>query len=102
MKIIEHLSDFIEEEIDGAEEYARCAVKHKDENPTLANAFYTMSLDELKHVTMLHDEVTKLINQYRNEHGEVPEGMQAIYEYLHEKHIDDVNEVKMYQSQYKG
>lgn len=102
MKLIEHLSNFIEEEIDGAEEYAKCAVKHKEDNPTLANAFYTMSLDELKHVTMLHDEVVKFINQYKNEHGEAPEGMKAVYDYLHEKHISDVNEVKIYQSQYKG
>lgn len=101
MKIIEHLSDFIEEEIEGAEEYAKCAVKHKEENPTMANVFYTISLDELKHVNMLHDEVVKLIAQYRNENGEPPEGMKALYNYLHEKHIDYVTRVKTLQNQYK-
>jgi len=100
--MIEKLSEMIEEEIEGAEEYAKCAVKHKEDNPTMASAFYNMSLDELKHVSMLHDEVVKLINQYRSEQGEAPEAMQAVYDYLHEKHIEDVNEVKMLQAQYKG
>lgn len=101
MKIIEKLSDMIEEEIEGAEEYAKCAVKYKEENPTMASVFYNMSLDELKHVNMLHDEVVKLINKYRSENGEPPEGMSAIYNYLHDKHIDHVTRVKSLQNQYK-
>lgn len=102
MKIIEKLSNMIEEEIDGAYEYAKCAVKWKDENPTLSTTFYNISTQELSHVNMLHDEVVKLINQYRNEHGEPPEDMKAVYDYLHEKHIEDVNEVKMFHNQFKG
>lgn len=101
MKIIKHLSDMIEEELEGAEDYAKGSVKYKEDNPTLARVFYEISLDEMKHVGMLHGEVTSLIEKHRREKGDPPEAMMAVYNYLHEKHIDHANKVKMYQSQYK-
>jgi len=101
MKLIEKLSNMIEAEIEDAEQYAKCALKYKEENTSLANVFYSLSIDELKHMSMLHDEVTRAINQYRNEKGEPPEAMKAVYDYLHSTHIDDVNEVKLYQAQFK-
>ena len=38
MKIIKELSEMIEEELDGAEEYAREAVKLRETLPSLAKA----------------------------------------------------------------
>lgn len=101
MKIIKELSEMIEEEIDGAKEYAKNAILYKENYPTLANVLYTISNAELEHVNMLHDQVVTLINKYRAENGEPPESMKAVYDYLHEKHIDNVNEVKTYQGQFK-
>ena len=92
----------IEDEIDGAEEYAKMALKLKEEYPQLAQTFYNLTADELKHVDMLHDEVVKLINDYRNAGNEVPPDMQAVYDYIHQKQIDHVHDVKMYVEQYKG
>lgn len=102
MKIIKKLTEMIEEELDGAEHYAKCAMKYKDEDPTLAKALYDISLDEMRHVNLLHDEVVKKIEAHRKEHGEPPVEMMAVWEYCHEKHIEEANEVKMYQAQYKG
>lgn len=101
MKIIKELSEMIEDELDGAEEYAENALKLKESNPTLAKTFYDISLDEVKHINMLHDEVKKTIEQHRREKGEPPVAMMAVYEYLHERHIEKANVIKMYQAQYK-
>lgn len=92
----------ISDELDGAKYYAKCAVKHKEENPTLAKTFYDLSMDEMNHVTLLHEEVVKIIEAYRKENGEPPTAMLAVYDYLHDKQIEKANEVRMYQAQYRG
>ena len=102
MKIIEKISKQITEELEGAESYVKCALKYREEHPTLSKTFYDISIDEMKHVDLLHDEVVKLIENHRKQHGEPPASMLAVYDYLHEKQIEEANEVKMYQSQYRG
>ena len=96
MKLIQELSEMIEEEIDGAEDYAKDVLKYKQTNPNLAQTFYEIAGVELEHVNMLHKQVVQLIEQHRKEHGEPPAPMQAVYNYLHEKHIEEVSEVKHY------
>ncbi len=103
MKIIKMLSEMINDEIDDAKKYAKLAVKYKEENPVLAQIFYGMSTDEYRHgAVVLHEKVSDIIKQYRKDHGEPPEAMLAVYNYLHEKHIEKANEAKMYQEQYKN
>jgi rubrerythrin len=101
MKIIEHLSDLINEEIDGACNYAKLALKYKEERPQLAQTFYNLTVDEMKHIDMLHDEVVKIINDHKATGAEVPVEMQAVYDYVHAKQIDRVHNIKVYMDQYK-
>ena len=101
MKIIQQLSEMIEEEIEGACEYAKEAVKHKEDDPMLAKTFYDIAGMELQHVTMLHDQVTRIIENHRREHGEPPAAMMAVYEYLHNKQIEKVGKVKNYLAMYR-
>lgn len=102
MKIIKYISDMIADELEGAEEYAKHAIKYKDDHPTLAKTLYDISTDEMRHVSLLHEEIVKLIETYRKEHGEPPAAMLAVYDYLHEKQIEEANEVRGYQAQYRG
>ena len=102
MQIINMLSEQIEEELEVAEEYIKAALKYKDEYPGLAKVLFDISVNEMGHVDMLHGEVVKLIEAHRKEHGEPPAAMMAVYNYLHEKQIEEANEIKMYQSQYRG
>ena len=99
-KLIERISDMITDEIEGAKEYATCAIKHKNDLPTLAKTYYDIATDELRHVNLLHGEVVKLIETHRKEHGEPHASMLAVYEYLHEKQIKAVAEVRMILQQY--
>lgn len=102
MKIIKQISEMIEDELEGAEEYIKCALKHKEDNPSLAHTFYEISVQEMHHVNMLHAEVVELIQKHRREHGEPPAPMQAVYEYLHEKHIKESAEIKTMQAEFTG
>ena len=101
MKLIQDLSMMIEDEIEGAEEYAKEAVRYKREDPVLARAFYDIANVELQHVNILHEQVVRIIEQHRKEHGEPPAPMKAVYDYLHNKHIEEVNEVKNYLATYR-
>jgi Mn-containing catalase len=101
MKLIKELTEMIEEEIDGAEEYVKEAIKLKHEHPSLAKTLYDISNQEMSHIDMLHSEVVKLIEEHRRTHGEPPAPMMAVYQYLHERHIDKVNNIRMLQNEYK-
>ena len=100
MEIIRRISEKIDEELHDAEKYIKCAFKVKEEYPQLANTYYQLSLEEMKHVTMLHDSVVKIINDYKRE-NEVPEAMQILYDYLHDRQIKWAAKIKAKQEQYK-
>ena len=102
MKLIQMLCEMVDDEIADAHKYAKCALKFKDTHPNLSKVFFDLSGAEMQHMTMLHTEVTKRIEKYRQEKGEPPEGMKALYDYLHQKQIEAAAEVKTLQGMYRG
>lgn len=102
MKQIKKLSEMIEEELEGAEEYAKAALMHKTDNPNLAKTLYDIANDEMRHVDMLHGEVVRMIETHKREHGAPPVAMQAVYDYLHERQIEEAKEVRMYLAEFRG
>ena len=101
MKIIEKISDRITDEIEDAKTYAMMALEIRDDYPEMARVLYTISLQEMEHMRMLHEGLTNLILKYRQEKGEPPEKMMIIYQYLHEKQIEKAAEAKNIQSMFK-
>lgn len=66
---IDNLSEYIEDEIKDAGKYARCALKHKDETPELADLFYRLSGEEAEHARMLYDEAMKEVKELRDKYS---------------------------------
>ena len=102
MKIIQCLSEKIEEEIDDAGAYIDLAMKWKAEEPETAELFYTLSTEEMGHVEKLHKAVADLIALYRNRTGDPPKEMAVLYDYLHKKHIAAATQVKIRQGMFKA
>ena len=101
MKIIKCLSDYIHEEIHDGEKYIKKALAIREEYPEVAEVFNVLSMEEMKHMQMLHNQVAKIIEDYRKTKGEPPDAMLAVYNYLHEKFIDEAKEVKILHQMYK-
>ena len=101
MQIIKTLSKKIEEELCDAKDYAKMAIKNKEEYPGLSRTLFNISLQEMEHMGLLHNEVADIIKKYREEHGEPPADMMAVYNYLHDEQIEKAAEVKALQNMYK-
>ena len=101
MKLIKLLEEKIEDEIHDIKEYAELAAEVKDEHPSLAQVLYNISVQEDAHHAALHGEVVKLIEEHRRKHGEPPAAMMAVYEYVHKRHIEKLEEARRYQDVYK-
>ena len=101
MKLIKELTEKIEDEIHDIEEYSKMALEVKAEHPGLAHTLHTIAAQEDNHQAMLHDEVVKLIQEHRKEHGEPPAAMLAVYDYLHKRHIEKLAEARRYMDMYK-
>jgi len=101
MKVIKVLSNKITEEIQDAKAYAKLSIEYKESYPELSRTLYTLSTQEMEHMNKLHAEVTEIIRKYREQKGEPPADMMAVYEYLHNEQIEKALEVKTLQNMYK-
>lgn len=102
MKIIKEIMEQMADELEASGGYIDEALKYKSTDKVLAELYYNMSVQELKHHDDLHAQIVRMIMDYRKEHGEPPVAMQAIYDWEHEKAISKAKEVKAAQTMYKG
>ena len=102
MKIIMKLVELIDDELCGAKEYIKLAMHNREEHPGLADTFADLADAEIGHVSNLHDEVVKLIEEVRERDGEPPAGMLAVYDYEHKKQISKASKIKQMISEYRG
>ena len=101
MKIIKCIAEKIQEEVKDANAYIDLAMEWKSDQPEAAAIFAQLSTEEIGHADRLHGLVVSLIRKYKDENGEPPAGMMALWEYLHEKHMQDAMQVKVKQGMYQ-
>lgn len=94
MKKIEQLSDYIDEELDDAMKYARCSIQN-DDDAELSKTYKSLSNEELGHAMRLHEQVVRLIKDYRDKNGEPPQRMIDRYEYIHERQMKKYSDVRV-------
>ena len=102
MKIIMKLVSLIDEELSGAKDYIKLAMRNKNEHPSLSDTFADLAEQEMGHVEKLHDEVTKMIEEVRQRDGEPPASMMAVYDYEHKKQINKAAKIKQLIADYRG
>ena len=102
MKLIKELEEKIEDEIHDIKEYAQMAAAVKPDHPNLAQVLYNISVQEDAHHAALHKEVVKLVEEYKRTHGDPPPAMMAVYEYMHRRHIEKLEEARRYQDMYQN
>lgn len=102
MKELKEVVMDIHEELECAEKYAKEAVKHKEQYPALASVYYRISTDDLAHMDMLHKQAVDMIEEKKRDGHEVPASMQAIWDWEHEKMMDETADVKRLLEMYNG
>ena len=102
MRIIMKLVEMIDDELCGAKDYIKMAMRNHADYPSLADTFADLAEVEMGHVAKLHDEVVKLIEMVRQRDGEPPADMMAVYEYEHKKQIDKASKIKQMIAEYRG
>lgn len=100
MKIIKCLCEDIESTLDTAEDCIKQAIMYKEEYPAASRAFYNKSTTLMDTIKLSHDAVVALIEGYKKEKGEPPAPMMAIYNYMHERHINKAAAIKALQEMY--
>jgi hypothetical protein len=94
MKSIKKYVDLIEEEIEGAKDYAEKYVECKAKgNTARAQKYKEMSTDELKHVTYIHDMAVQDIEELRKIYTP-PIEMEEKWDKAHKEYVESVAWVK--------
>ena len=95
MKTIAEIVEDIREELDSAEHYAKKAAKYKGIDDRLSSMYATMAAQELSHVDTLHTQAVRLIQDQKDSGKEVPDGMQAVWDWEYSHMMDRVARIKV-------
>lgn len=94
MKQIKQIVEDIREELDGAEHYAKLSMKYKETEKELSEMYAELASQELVHVNRLHGKAVDLIKAAQAKGMEIPTGMQAVYDWEHERMIERKAKIK--------
>lgn len=94
MRIIKKYVEKINDEIDGAKEYAEKYVEEKAKgNISKANKYREMADDELKHANYIHGFATSDISELEKVYA-APVDMAEKWEYAHKEYVERVAWIK--------
>lgn len=92
----------MEDELEGAWQYAKCAVDLKETDKQWADQYYMMAQQEYQHMNTLHSLAVAEIRKLEAEGDSSYSTMKDVYDYLHERMMDKAAEVQAMMNMYKG
>lgn len=101
LKIIQRITKSMKKRLCLAEYDIDFALRYKDEYPEIAKNHYNLSIEEMNRFKIQHDNVVQIINNFKKEGHEVPEGMQYLYDYLHNEYMEWASKIKAKQDMFK-
>ena len=101
MDKIKDLFELIDDELQDAMKYAKLAMEHKDTDHAMAELFYSLSLEEIKHKQSLHNCAVKEMNACIEKHPEKEDIVKEVFDALNERTIDWENSIRVYQAMYR-
>lgn len=99
-EMMKKVQNQMEEELDDAYNYIKLALELKDSDRRYADAYYTMSQQEVSHMNVLHGLATQSIKELDGA-SEHYERMKVIYTFLHERLLDKSAQVNTMLTMYK-
>ena len=88
--------------MEGAMHYAKRAMEYKDSDRERADKYAEMAKTEMSHAETLHTMAVKMIQKYVMEGGTAPAAMKAVWDWEHEKMIDEMGRVKSLLDMYRS
>ena len=101
MKILKDLIQKADDTLDEIEWYAEKAHILRNEHKPLADAYIKIAEMHINIYGMLHDKMVALIEEKKKDGTVVPQAMQSIWDYEHEKLIKEFAEAKVLIDEYK-
>lgn len=84
MHKMKELARDLNDEIKGAEHYAKMAAKFKASDTELCRAFHSMAKQELGHATTIYEQMSRFVRDAEAKDAAAKEGIQAIWEVVQE------------------
>jgi len=86
----ETMLDQLEEELEGAEEYTKCAMATKAEVPDVGDMYMRMANQEMEHANNIHNAIDKLVRDDR-----VPHDLRTVWEWQNKKFMRWAEKIRM-------
>jgi hypothetical protein len=101
MKILKHLIEKADDTLEEVFEYAEKALHYKADHKAVADAYIKIADMHINIYEMLHREMVNLIEESKRNGSNPPHEMQVIWDYEHEKLIEEFAEAKTLIEEYK-
>lgn len=98
---IYYFKDQLMEEIEGAKLYIKNALEIKPMNQNWSKSFYDMSVEELKHATIIYKMAEEYYKIMSSTYQEVPKYISETYESIVSCYAEECSQVKIMQEMYK-
>ena len=102
MERIKCIMNDIAEEREGAEHYAKKALRYKDSDRELADMYHSMSKQEMGHAENLYAQGHRIMCKVKENDPEDYRKMLWAWEWEHDKTMEELAEVRVLQDMYRG